>query len=44
MINLEEVKPFAEGGNRVCYVHPSNKHLCLKISDVFADRYIKEKD
>ena len=32
MINLEEVKPFAEGGNRVCYVHPDNNHLCLKIS------------
>ena len=32
MINLEEVKPFAEGGNRVCYIHPENNHLCLKIS------------
>ena len=32
MINLEEVKPFAEGGNRVCYIHPDNKSLCLKIS------------
>ena len=32
MINLEEVKPFAEGGNRVCYVHPDDNHLCLKIS------------
>ena len=32
MINLEEVKPFAEGGNRVCYIHPNNKSMCLKIS------------
>ena len=32
MINLEEAKPFAEGGNRVCYIHPDNKSLCLKIS------------
>ena len=32
MISLEEVKPFAEGGNRVCYIHPDNKNLCLKIS------------
>ena len=32
MINLEGVRPFAEGGNRVCYVHPNNKNLCLKIS------------
>ena len=32
MISLEEVKPFAEGGNRVCYIHPNNKSLCLKIS------------
>ena len=32
MISLEEVKPFAEGGNRVCYIHPDNKSLCLKIS------------
>ena len=32
MINLEGVRPFAEGGNRVCYIHPDNKNLCLKIS------------
>ena len=32
MINLEGVRPFAEGGNRVCYVHPNNKNLCLKVS------------
>ena len=27
MISLEEVKPFAEGGNRVCYIHPNNKSM-----------------
>ena len=32
MINLEGVRPFAEGGNRVCYIHPDNNYLCLKIS------------
>ena len=32
MINLEGVRPFAEGGNRVCYIHPDNKNQCLKIS------------
>ena len=32
MISLEEVKPFAEGGNRICYIHPNNKSMCLKIS------------
>ena len=32
MINLDGVRPFAEGGNRVCYIHPDNKNLCLKIS------------
>ena len=32
MINLQGVRPFAEGGNRVCYVHPDDKTLCLKIS------------
>jgi hypothetical protein len=32
MTSLGSVRPFAEGGNRVCYVHPDNKNLCLKIS------------
>ena len=32
MIDLDVVRPFAEGGNRVCYIHPDNKNLCLKIS------------
>ncbi len=32
MINLRGKKPFAEGGNRICYVHPEDKSMCLKIS------------
>ena len=36
MINLDGVRPFAEGGNRVCYIHPDNKSLCLKISKLEA--------
>ena len=32
MINLQGVRPFAEGGNRICYIHPDDKTLCLKIS------------
>ena len=32
MINLKGVTPFAEGGNRVCYIHPDNKNLCLKVT------------
>ena len=32
MINLHGVEPFAEGGNRICYIHPDDKSLCLKVS------------
>ena len=32
MINLQGVKPFAEGGNRICFIHPDDKSLCLKVS------------
>ena len=31
MINLEGVAPFAEGGNRMCFVHPNNPNRCLKV-------------
>ena len=31
MINLSDATPFAEGGNRKCYVHPNNKDRCLKV-------------
>ena len=41
MINLDRVRPFAEGGNRVCYIHPDNKSLCLKISKLEAVRKMR---
>ena len=31
MINLEEITPFAKGGNRLCFVHPQNPDRCLKV-------------
>ena len=31
MINLNDVEPFAEGGNRKCFVHPENPNRCLKV-------------
>ena len=31
MIDLKGKKPFAEGGNRVCYLHPKEKDQCLKL-------------
>ena len=31
MINLSDATPFAEGGNRKCYVHPNNPDRCLKV-------------
>ena len=43
MINLEEVTPFAEGGNRVCYMHPDDKGLCLKISKTEVIKTMRKK-
>lgn len=31
MICLQERTPFAEGDNRLCFVHPENNRLCLKV-------------
>ena len=31
MINLDDITPFAEGGNRMCFVHPDNPSRCLKV-------------
>ena len=31
MIKLDGILPFAEGGNRMCFVHPDNPHRCLKV-------------
>tara|TARA_B100001287_G_C22677962_1_gene528719 strand:- start:353 stop:991 length:639 start_codon:yes stop_codon:yes gene_type:complete len=36
MIDLNNKKPFAEGGNRRCFVHPEKENRCLKIT--FNDR------
>ena len=31
MINLTNAIPFAEGGNRKCFVHPEDKNKCVKV-------------
>ena len=31
MIDLNGVEPFAEGGNRICFINPQNPNQCLKI-------------
>ena len=31
MIDLNGVKPFAEGGNRKCFINPLNPNQCLKV-------------
>ena len=31
MIDLNGLTPFAEGGNRRCFVHPNNPNRCLKV-------------
>ena len=43
MINLHGVKPFAEGGNRFCYIHPNNRNLCLKVSKLEVVKNIRLK-
>lgn len=30
-LTLRDLKPFAEGGNRLCFVHPENPDLCVKV-------------
>ena len=32
MINLDGVNHFAQGGNRLCFLHPLKKDRCLKVS------------
>ena len=32
MINLNDIEPFAKGGNRMFFVHPLKKDRCLKVS------------
>ena len=31
MIKLNDIFPFAKGGNRMCFVHPDNRNRCLKV-------------
>lgn len=31
IIQLSELTPFAKGGNRLCFVHPSDNNLCIKV-------------
>ena len=31
MIDLDGLTPFAEGGNRKCFIHPDNPDRCLKV-------------
>ena len=31
MIKLNDIFPFAKGGNRMCFVHPDNPNRCLKV-------------
>ena len=30
-LQLKMVKPFAQGGNRLCFVHPQNRERCIKV-------------
>tara|TARA_B100000963_G_scaffold348444_1_gene356021 strand:- start:494 stop:1129 length:636 start_codon:yes stop_codon:yes gene_type:complete len=41
MIYLDGIKPFAEGGNRKCFVHPDNPDRCLKVVHLGLPRKIK---
>ena len=31
MVSLKELKPFAQGGNRLCFVHPHDSTRCIKV-------------
>lgn len=31
MLQLQSRQPFARGGNRLCYVHPDDPNLCVKV-------------
>lgn len=32
MIKLAKLKPFANGGNRLCFIHPHDRALCIKVA------------
>ena len=31
-VYLQNIAPFAEGGNRLCYIHPDNSSHCIKVN------------
>ena len=31
MLRLTALQPFAKGGNRLCFVHPESRNLCIKV-------------
>ena len=44
MIDLNDLTPFAEGGNRRCFIHPDKPERCLKvIHSGLLDEIIKNK-
>jgi hypothetical protein len=32
LVEVKDITPFAEGGNRLCFVHPDHPELCLKVN------------
>lgn len=42
MINLNKIKPFAEGGNRRCFIHPEKENRCLKITFTGRSKILKQ--
>ncbi len=42
-LNLSTIKPFAEGGNRLCFVHPENTNRCIKILKPDSIKNLREK-
>ncbi len=42
MINLNKIKPFAEGGNRRCFIHPEKENRCLKITLLGRSKILKQ--
>ena len=43
MIKLNDITPFAQGGNRMCFVHPEKKDRCLKVSFEGQSEKVKKK-
>ena len=42
VIDLNKTKPFAEGGNRRCFIHPEKENRCLKITFVGRSKVLKQ--